>query len=180
MSGASNRLLVEVSADDHSQGPLAAEFVLVQYGDYECPYTRRSLREVEGVRAELGPAVRWVYRNFPLSEIHPHALRAAEAAEAAAAQGRFWDMHALLFARQQALEEENLYEYARELDLDLEVFAHDLATGAHLGRIGADLDGGVSSGVRGTPTFFANGVRHDASYSASALVAALRATGRIS
>lgn len=177
MSGASDRLLVEVSADDHSQGSLAAELVLVQYGDYECPYTRRSLREVEGVRAELGEALRWVYRNFPLTEIHPHALRAAEAAEAAAAQGRFWDMHALLFARQKALEEENLHGYASDLGLDLEAFGHDLATGAHLGRIQTDLDGGVRSGVRGTPTFFANGVRHDGSYSASALVAALRATG---
>lgn len=178
MSGASDRLLVEVSADDHSQGPRAAEFVLVQYGDYECPYTRRSLREVEGVRAELGAAVRWVYRNFPLTEIHPHALRAAEAAEAAAAQGRFWDMHALLFARQKALEDEDLHGYARELGLDLAAFEADLANGAHLGRIQADLDGGVRSGVRGTPTFFTNGVRHDRSYAAAELVAALRATGR--
>ncbi|MEA2502904.1 MAG: formate-nitrite transporter family protein [Actinomycetota bacterium] len=170
------RLAVAVTADDHAQGPPDAPFVLVQYGDYECPYTRRSLREVDVVRAELGAGLRWVFRNYPLTEIHPHALHASEAAEAAGAQGRFWEMHAVLFEHQKALEDEDLQRYAVEVGLDGDAFAADLAGGVHLDRIRADLDGGVRSGVGGTPTFFVNGLRHDGSYSGSELVSALRAT----
>lgn len=170
------RLAVAVTDGDHAQGPLAASYVLVQYGDYECPYTRRSLAEVEAVRAELGDEVRWVFRNFPLTEIHPHALRAAEAAEAAGALGRFWEMHAVLFGNQKALEPAHLDRYAAEIGLDASAFAAELARPVHLERIRADFDGGVRSGVGGTPTFFTNGLRHDASYEATELLAALRAT----
>ena len=170
------RLEVPVTTDDHALGSLDAEFVLVQYGDYECPYTRRSLREVEVVRDELGDALRWVFRNFPLSEIHPHALRAAEAAEAAGAQGRFWEMHALLFAHQKALENEDLRRYAVEAGLDADAFAAEMAAGLHLDRIRADFDGGVRSGVGGTPTFFVNGLRHDGPYDGPVLLAALGST----
>jgi protein-disulfide isomerase len=169
-------LAVAVTEDDHSQGAADAQFLLVQFGDYECPYTRRSLAEVEMVRAELGAAVRWVFRNFPLTEIHPHALQAAEAAEAAGAQGRFWEMHGVLFSHQKALDRDALDRYAAELGLDTDAFAGDLADGVHLDRIGADVDGGVRSGVGGTPTFFVNGVRHEGPYSGSALLAALHAT----
>jgi protein-disulfide isomerase len=169
-------LAVTVTDDDHAQGPADAPFLLVQYGDYECPYTRRSLTEVEELRAELGVDLRWVFRNFPLVEIHPHALRAAEAAEAAGAQGRFWEMHATLFGRQQALEDADLFRYAGELGLHIETFAADLASGVHLDRIRDDVDGGRQSGVGGTPTFFTNGVRHEGPYVAAALFAALRAT----
>ena len=172
----SGHLAVDVTADDHSQGPADAVFVLVQYGDYECPYTRRSLREVDAVQGELGPSLRWVFRNFPLTEIHPHALQAAEAAEAAGTQGRFWGMHALLFGHQKALEEQDLRGHAAELRLDLAAFEEDLARRAHLERIRAEFDGGVRSGVGGTPTFFANGVRHDGPYAAAELLSALRAT----
>lgn len=168
-------LAVPVTDDDHAQGPPDAPFVLVQYGDYECPYTRRSLAEIEVVRSELGDALRWVFRNFPLTEIHPHALQAAEAAEGAGAQGRFWEMHAMLFEHQKALERDDLYRYAADIGLDGEAFASALA-GAHLDRIEADFDGGVRSGVRGTPTFFVNGLRHDGSYSSSQLLSALRAS----
>jgi len=169
-------LAVTVMADDHAQGPADAPFLLVEYGDYECPYTRRSLAEVEELRAELGADLRWVFRNFPLAEIHPHALRAAEAAEAAGVQGRFWEMHATLFRHQEALEDADLHRYAAELGLHAETFAADLASGVHLDRIRADVDGGVQSGVGGTPTFFTNGVRHEGPYAAAALLAALRAT----
>jgi len=171
----SDSLAVPVSDDDHAQGPPGAPFVLVQYGDYECPYTMRSLAEIEAVQSELGDALRWVFRNFPLTEIHPHALQAAEAAEGAGAQGRFWEMHAMLFAHQKALERDDLERYAGDIGLDREAFASALA-GAHLDRIQADFDGGVRSGVRGTPTFFVNGLRHDGSYAGSELLAALRAT----
>ncbi len=169
-------LAVAVTGDDHAQGPPDAPFVLVQYGDFECPYTRRSLAEVEVVRAETGAALLWVFRNFPLTEIHPHALQAAEAAEAAGAQGRFWDMHAKLFGNQKALEPEDLHRYATDIGLDAESFAAELASHAHLDRIEADFDGGVRSGVGGTPTFFTNGLGHDGPYSSSALLSALRAT----
>ena len=172
----SARLAVPVTADDHAQGPSDAPFVLVQYGDYECPYTRRSLRDVDQVREDLGPALRWVFRNFPLTEIHPHALEAAEAAEEAGAQGRFWEMHGLLFAHQKALEPQDLHAYAAELGLDTEAFASALESGVHRERIEADLDGGVRSGVPGTPTFFTNGVRHDGPYAAAELLSALRST----
>ena len=169
-------LAVAVAADDHAQGSADAPLVLVQYGDYECPYTRRSLAEVEAVRVELGPALRWIYRNFPLTEIHPHALQAAEAAEAADGQGRFWEMHALLFAGQDHLEAPDLRRYADELGLDTDRFTRDLEGHTRLARIEADVDGGVRSGVGGTPTFFTNGVRHDGPYDAAALLAALSAT----
>lgn len=169
-------LAVTVTDDDHAQGPADAPFLLVQYGDYECPYTRRSLAEVEELRAELGTDLRWVFRNFPLVEIHPHALRAAEAVEAAGAQGRFWEMHALLFEHQKALGDPDLFRYAGEVGLHIETFAADLARGAHLDRIRDDVDGGRQSGVDGTPAFFTNGVRHEGPYVAAALLAALRAT----
>jgi protein-disulfide isomerase len=168
------RLAVEVAVGDHAQGPPDATYVLVQYGDYECPYTRRSLRDVDAVRKELGSALRWVFRNFPLTEIHPHALGAAEAAEAAGAQGRFWEMHATLFAHQRALEADDLLRYGAQIGLDPERFSADLDGRMHVEHIQADFDGGVRSGVRGTPTFFTNGIRHDGDYSARALLAALR------
>ena len=131
---------------------------------------------MEDVRAELGAALLWVFRNFPLTEIHPHALQAAEAAEAAGALGRFWEMHAMLFEHQKALESEDLHGYAVEIGLDADAFAAELAGGDHLYRVQADFDGGARSGVRGTPTFFTNGLRHDGPYSGSVLLGALRAT----
>jgi protein-disulfide isomerase len=172
----SERLAVPVSPDDHALGRLDAAFVLVQYGDYECPYTRRSLDDVKLVRGELGADVVWVFRNFPLAEIHPHALHAAEAAEAAGAQERFWEMHAALFGNQKALSDADLHRYAVDIGLDTDAFDTDLTSGVHLDRIQADFDGGMRSGVGGTPTFFTNGVRHDGPYAGSELLAALRAT----
>jgi len=173
-------LKVPVTGDDHSQGPPDAAYVLVQYGDYECPHTRRSLRDVEVVRAELGTTLLWVFRNFPLAKIHPHALRAAEAAEAAGALGRFWEMHATLFRHQKALEREDLHRYAAEIGLDAEAFTSELGSAVHLDRILAEFDGGARSGVRGTPTFFTNGLLHGGSYSGPELISALRSTATLS
>jgi protein-disulfide isomerase len=118
----------------------------------------------------------WVFRNFPPTEIHPHAQQAAEAAEAAGKQGRFWEMHAALFRNQKALSGGDLLRYAVEIGLDADAFEADLGGGVHLERIRADFDGGMRSGVGGTPTFFTNGRRHDGPYTGSALLAALRAT----
>ncbi len=170
----SRHLEVPLTASDHAQGPPDAAFVLVQYGDYECPHTRRSLREVEAVMAELGADLRWVFRNFPLARIHPHALKAAEAAEAAGDQGRFWEMHSILFRHQKTLEIDDLCRYADEIGLDTEAFKAELDGGVFFDRIRADFEGGVQSGVRGTPTFFTNGLLHEGSYSAPELLSALR------
>jgi protein-disulfide isomerase len=157
-------------AVDHVRGSSAGHLIL-EYGDYECPYSRQAFRAIERVEQELSGAVRFCYRYFPLTGIHPHALAAAAAAEAAARQGRFWDMHALLFHRQKALEDGDLRQYATELGLDVARFDHDRAGDAVLERIRRDIDSGIDSGeVRGTPTLFIDGVVHRGSYDAATLL----------
>jgi protein-disulfide isomerase len=167
-------LAVPVSERDHSQGPPTAAVTLVQYGDYECPYTRQSTSIVRAIQQQLGEQLRFVFRNFPLTDIHPHALQAAEAAEAADAQGRFWETHDFLFAHQHSLEEPDLLQYASELDLDTARFEQDLAIHAHMGRIDGDVESGLLSGVQGTPTFFINGVLHNGAWEQDTLAAALQ------
>jgi protein-disulfide isomerase len=164
-----------VSADDHSSGPEDASVTLVEYGDYECPYCGAAHPVVQEVQRILGPSLRFVFRNFPLKEIHPHAQRAAEAAEAAGAQGKFWEMHDLLFENQDALEDADLLRYAASLSLDAERFTMELSTGVHTSRVRRDFRSGVRSGVNGTPTFFINGARHEASSDLPTLLAALQA-----
>jgi protein-disulfide isomerase len=168
-----------VSERDHSRGPAAAPVTLVVYGDYECPYTRKALMEVRMLRGRVGEGLRFVFRNFPLTEIHPHALRAAEAAEAAALQGAepFWAMHAHLFAHQDALEDADLRGYAAALGLDMARFDRDLDAQAGLPRIREDVQSGLDSGVRGTPTIFINGRRHDAAWDLATLRAAVERAG---
>ncbi|HYB30516.1 MAG TPA: DsbA family protein [Solirubrobacteraceae bacterium] len=160
-------------AVDHVRGPKGARVILV-YGDYECPYTRRVYREIERVEAELGEGVRFAFRHFPLTEIHPHALAASLAAEAAAAQGRFWEMHDMLFHRQKALEDDDLRRYADELGLDPVRFDRDRAGEAALERVERDYRSGLESGqVLGTPTLFIDGAVHEGAFDAATLVAAL-------
>ena len=168
------RLAVPISARDHLRGRLEAPLQLVVYGDYECPYTRRALIQIRDVRKELGDNLVFVFRNFPLIEIHPHALHAAQAAEAAAEQGKFWEMHDLLFDRQRALTDANLLTYARELDLDGARFTSDSSSEVVRSRIESDVDSGESSGVRATPTLFINGRQHRGGYPAAELIDALK------
>ena len=157
-----SRLALPVSDQrDHILGPRTAAVTLVEHGDFECPHCRQAHYVLQELLAQFREHMRLVYRNFPLSQIHPHAKRAAEASEAAAAQGRFWDMHDMLFERQHALEDEDLTAYAAELGLDLGQFQIELVQGVHLPRVSQDFISGVRSGVNGTPTFFINGVRHD-------------------
>jgi protein-disulfide isomerase len=158
-------------AIDHVRGPAQGPTLLV-YGDYECPYTRKALREIQTLVAK-DPSVRLVFRNFPLTDIHPHAFAAATAAEAADLQGRFWDMHDLLFHRQHALGDDDLTRYAAELGLDGERFARDRASDAVLARIRRDVDSGDAAGVMGTPSFFIAGRAYDGSYAAEDLARAL-------
>jgi protein-disulfide isomerase len=160
---------------DHVRGPSSGRLV-IEYGDYECPYSRRAFREIEIVEQRLAGGIRFAFRHFPLTEIHPHALAAAAAVEAAALQGRFWDMHELLFHRQHALEDDDLQRYAAELELDLARFDKDKIGADVLVRIRRDVESGIASGeVRGTPTLFIDGVVHLGSYDAATLMEALAA-----
>jgi protein-disulfide isomerase len=160
-------------AIDHVRGSAAGRLIL-EYGDYECPYSRRAFREIERVERQVGDGVRFAFRHFPLTEIHPHALAAAAAAEAAALQGRFWDMHGLLFHRQSALENEDLRRYAAELELDVARFDSDRIGATVLRRVGRDVGSAMASGeVLGTPTLFIDGVVHRGAYEAAALREAL-------
>ena len=158
---------------DHVRGPNEA-VVILEYGDYECPFSRLAYRAIEQIEARQG--VRFAFRHFPLTEIHPHALAASGAAEAAALQSRFWEMHETLFHRQQALEDDHLRGYARELGLDLVRFDRDRAGEAVLGRIRRDVRSGVESGqVAGTPTLFINGVLYKGGYDAATISRVLAA-----
>jgi len=158
---------------DHVRGPVGGR-VILEYGDYECPYSRRAFREIERVEHELGESVRFAFRHFPLTQIHPHALAAAAAAEAAARQDRFWDLHELLFHHQHALTDDDLHRYAAQLGLDLARFDRDRPSAAVLGRIRRDVDSGVASGeVHGTPTLFIDGRIHRGDYAAATLMEAL-------
>jgi protein-disulfide isomerase len=161
------------TAVDHVRGPATGRLIL-EYGDYECPYSRLALREIEEVERQLGEGVRFAFRHFPLTEIHPHAMAASAAAEAAALQDQFWSMHALLFHRQHALEDDDLRRYAAELALDVGRFDDDRASAGVLARVRRDVDSGIASGeVRGTPTLFIDGVIHLGPYDASSLLKAL-------
>jgi protein-disulfide isomerase len=160
-------------AIDHIRGSRIGRLI-VEYGDYECPYSRQAFREIERVETELGAGVRFAFRHFPLAEIHPHALAAAAAAEAAALQGRFWDMHELLFHRQKALDDQDLRRYAARLRLDVTLFDRDRAGAGVSQRVHRDVASGLASGeVQGTPTLFIDGAVHRGSYDAAVLLKAL-------
>src|SRR6266705_1968382 len=158
---------------DHVRGSPAGHLI-IEYGDYECPYSRQAFYAIELVEQQLGGNVRFAFRHFPLTGIHPHALAAAAAAEAAALQGRFWDMHELLFHRQKALGDGDLRGYAAQLGLDVAAFDRDRASRTVLERIQRDVDSGLSSGqVLGTPTLFINGILHRGGYDPPTLLTAL-------
>jgi protein-disulfide isomerase len=164
---------------DHVRGP-AGGHLIVEYGDYECPYSRRAYHEIERVEQVLNGAntgssgVRFAFRHFPLTQIHPHAWAAATAAEAAALQGGFWDMHELLYHRQKALEDDDLRSYAAELGLDVARFDEDRRADAVARRISRDIDSADASGqVLGTPTLFIDGLLYQSPYDADTLIAAI-------
>jgi len=158
---------------DHAEGLPSARVTLVEYADFECPTCAAAFEVVEAARRALGPNLRYVFRHFPLRSSHPHALAAAKAAEAAAAQGKFWPMHARLFAHQTQLADPDLLRHARKLGLDPERFQRDMASPAAEVRIREDLASGVRSGVSGTPTFFIEGERYAGPIERGALIDAL-------
>jgi protein-disulfide isomerase len=174
MSTSQGELKPAVGPTDHVQGPEDAPITLVEYGDYECPYCGTAYAVVKQVQAKLGNRLRFVFRNFPLSEAHPHAAAAAELAEGAALQGKFWEIHDTLYQHQTALDGPHLKHYAEKLGLDLDALKSALAGGAPHQRVRADFMGGVRSGVNGTPSFFVNGRRFDGDWrDADTFVAAL-------
>src|SRR3984885_12167986 len=161
---------------DHVRGSPGGHLI-IEYGDYQCPYSRHAFHAIEQVERQLGGNIRFALRHSPRTGIHPHALAAAAAAEAAARQGRFWDMHELLFHRQKALEDADLRRYAPELGLDVAAFDRDRAGRPVAARIRRDVDSGLASGqVLGTPTLFVDGVVYRGGYDPPALLAALATT----
>jgi protein-disulfide isomerase len=158
---------------DHIQGPANAPIQLLEYGDYECPVCGETHPVVKAIQQRLGDSLCFAFRHFPLTNVHPHAERAAEAAEAAGAQGRFWQMHDVLFEHRDALEDEDLAQYAAALSLDAERLIGEVLAGAYAGRIQEDFQSGIWGGVNGTPTFFINGRRYDGARGLEPLLAAL-------
>ena len=169
------RLTRPVDSNDHSQGSPDAVVTLVEYGDYECPHCGRAHPIVKEIQRRLGSQLQFVFRNFPLSEIHPHAQHAAEAAEAAGAQHKFWEMHDTIFEHQRALSDQQLVRYAVDLGADEGQFTRDFMSHVYQGRVREDFLSGIRSGVNGTPTFFINNIRYDSSWDADTLEQALRA-----
>jgi protein-disulfide isomerase len=173
-----SNLTPPVHEKDHSQGPTDAPITLVEYGDYECPHCGHAYPIIKKVQEQMGSKLRFVFRNFPLSNAHQHAANAAEAAESAASQGKFWEMHDLLFENQHSLEDQSLKEYAQDLDLDAAKFNQDLAKHRYRERVQQDFSSGVRSGVNGTPTFFINGTRYDGPWNLQSLLRALKAAAK--
>jgi len=167
------RLASDVTEQDHAQGPADAPITLLEFGDYECPDCGNAYPVIKRLIAEMGPRLRFIFRNFPLSNVHPHASVAAQAAEAAAAQGKFWEMHDHLYEHQQNLTDPDLHGYAEALGLDVERFDRELAGHVHADRVREDFMSGVRSGVNGTPSFYVNGAKYDGDYSLEALLAEL-------
>jgi protein-disulfide isomerase len=170
-----SKLRDEITAEDHVLGNADAEYTLVEYGDYECPHCAAAQGVVERVREHFGSRLRFVFRNFPLTQIHVNAESAAEAAEFAATQGKFWEMHDLLFDNQEQLGEELYEELARDLALEPVELRQALEESTFIQRIRLDFSGGVRSGVNGTPTFFVNGQRHNGPANFEALVESINA-----
>jgi protein-disulfide isomerase len=172
-----SNLTPPVSPQDHAQGPETAPVTLVEYGDYQCPHCGRAHPILKEIVKKMGSNLRFIFRNFPLSEIHPEAEHAAEAAESAAAQGKFWEMHDAIFENQRDLSDKALESLAKKVKVDVKKLRKDLEDETYGPRVRSDFMSGVRSGVNGTPTFFINGVRHEGSWDLPSLLAALQAAG---
>jgi protein-disulfide isomerase len=168
-------LKIPITAEDHAQGLEDAQVTLVEYGDYECPHCGRAYPIVKQVQKHFRQRLRFIFRNFPLGEMHPHAVAAGEVAEFAGSQGKFWEMHDLLFENQSRLGDALFAELSEKLNLSASAMRDALEQDTFEARVQADFSGGVRSGVNGTPTFFINGHRHDGSFDYDPLVSAIHA-----
>jgi protein-disulfide isomerase len=166
-------LLLPIQPDNHVQGPAEARFTLVEYGDYQCPACGALFQTIQQVHEQLKEDVRLVFRHYPLSGSHPQAQQAAEAAEAAGAQERFWEMHEILFQNQNALTNQDLQKYARQLELDMERFDAETKDHKYEERVREDFRRGVANGVYGTPGLFINGIRFNGDPTFDAIRAAM-------
>lgn len=166
----STHLTTAVSGQDHAQGPEQAPLTLVEYGDYQCGYCGEAYPLIKAAQQALGAKLRFVFRNFPLADAHPHAQAAALAAEAAGRQDQFWPMHDALYEHQGELDASHVVSYAKTLGLSVERFQADLSDPAVADRVAADLESGARSEVNGTPAFFVNGQRYDGDWQGPALL----------
>jgi protein-disulfide isomerase len=156
-----SKLTIQPNNEDHIQGKKESSITLVEYGDFQCPYCREAYPIVKEIQKIKGDILRFVFRNFPLSEIHSYALHAAYAAEAAGKQNKFWEMHDILFENQENLQDSDLRLYSEKLSLDIDQFTKDMNSDEVVKKVETDIMGGIKSGVNGTPTFFINGIRFD-------------------
>jgi len=163
-------LRVPVTEKDHIEGKLNASIELVEYGDYQCPYCGKAYYDVKKIQKEMGDELKFVFRNFPLINMHKYALDAAIASEIAGEMGEFWKMHDILFENQDALSDTDLIRYAGEIGLDVEKFESMFSNSKYEGKIEKELEGGLRSGVNGTPSFFVNGKKYEGDYSAKAIL----------
>lgn len=155
---------LHVTEKDHILGPADAQVELVEYGDFQCPYCGKAFYILKDILKEMGDQVRFVFRNFPLDELHQYAVHAAVAAEAASAQNKFWEMHDILFENQRELDDAHLIEYARMIDMDVDQFKQDFGKEPYIKKVQADYDSGEEHGVGGTPTFFINGQKYEGNW----------------
>src|SRR5215475_12022025 len=168
----------KITADDHALGPADAPVAVVEYGDYECPFCRGAARDLHRMLDLYPGSIRFVFRNFPIPQLHPHAEQAAEAAEAAAAQDRFWEMYELLLRPSSGLDLDSLLGYARDIGLDLDQFGKEVTGAAHAAKIEQDVREGVRNGVNATPKFYVDGRRIDGKFPLEGLEDAIRASIR--
>lgn len=173
------QLTVPVNSNDHSEGPEDAPITLIEYGDFECDSCLVAYPIIKRLRETMGDRMQFVFRNFPINDTHPHAEAAAEAAECAAEQGKFWEMHDKLFEHQTALDDTHLRDYAQECGCDPSLFDREMAEHKFAGKVQADYEGGYASGVAGTPTFFINGMRHEGFFRYENLLEAVQKAGGV-
>jgi len=155
------KLKAPLNQDDHIQGDKNAPIELVEYGDYQCTYCGDAHPTIKAIQSKMGKDLKFIFRNFPLTQTHSNAQNAALAAESSAAQGKFWEMHDILFENQDNLKEEDLYKYAEEIGLDVEKFKNDLKNKTYRDKVQTDFEGGIRSGVNSTPSFYINGEKHE-------------------
>jgi protein-disulfide isomerase len=168
-----SKLKYPVNSKDHVEGAENAAIELLEYGDYECPHCGHAYPIIKKIQARLGARLKFVFRNFPLAEVHPHATHAAIAAETAGAQGKFWQMHDILFENQNRLDDAGLVAYASRIGLDLKKFETDFEKPMFSEKVQSDFEGGIRSGVNGTPSFFVNGEKYEGDWAEKPFLAHL-------
>jgi protein-disulfide isomerase len=168
------QLTPSVQHNDHLSGDPAAPVELVEYGDYECPYCGRAYPIIKNIQEQLGSDLKFIFRNFPLSKVHTHAIAAAIATEAAGLQGKFWEMHEIIYENQRTLDQESILHFAETLGLNIERFKHDIQQKELADKVEHDFESGIRSGVNRTPTFFINGQKYEGEWNDNELLAYLQ------